>query len=85
MKIPDSKDQDLRDIQTEETTRGKKHPKKALTVARRRMISEMARILQDSRCDKEDYLEVIRAYGLQEDSEEFRQLLALWRKRRGND
>jgi hypothetical protein len=85
MKIPDSKDQDLRDIQTEETTRGKKHPKKELTVARRRMISEMARILQDSRCDKEDYLEVIRAYGLQEDSEEFRQLLALWRKRRGND
>ena len=49
------------------------------------MISQMARMLQDPRCDKETYLDVIREYGLPEESEEFRQLLALWRKRRGND
>lgn len=85
MKIPDSKDQDLRDIRAEETTRGKKQPKKALSLARRRVITEMARMLQDPRCDKETYLEVIREYGLQEESNEFRQLLALWRKCRGND
>lgn len=83
--MPDDKDQDLRDIQAEETTRGKKQPKKALSVARRRMITQMAKMLQDPRCDKETYLEVIREYGLPEESDEFRQLLALWRRRRGND
>jgi len=83
--MADDKDQDLRDIQAEETTRGKKQPKKALTLARRRMIAEMARMLQEPRCDKETYLEVIREYGLPEESDEFRQLLALWRKRREND
>jgi len=83
--MPEGKDQDLRDIQAEETTRGKKQPKKALSLARRRMIGEMARMLQDPRCDKDTYLEVIREYGLREESEEYRQLLALWRKRRGND
>lgn len=83
--MAEDEDQDLRDIRAEETTRGKKQPKKALSLARRRMIAELARMLQDSRCDKETYLEVIREFGLQEESDEFRQLLALWRKRRGND
>jgi len=83
--MADDKDQDLRDIQAEETTRGKKQPKKALSLARQRMISQMARMLQDPQCNKETYLEVIREYGLREESDEFRQLLALWRKRRGND
>jgi hypothetical protein len=83
--MPDDKDQDLRDIQAEETTRGKKQPKKALSLARQRMITRIARMLQDPRCNKETYLEVIREFGLPEESDEFRQLLALWRKRRGND
>ena len=81
----DDKDQDLRDIQAEETTRGKKQPRRALSLAFQRKIKQMARMLQDPRCDKETFLEVIREYGLQEGSDEFRQLLALWRKRRGND
>ena len=83
--MPEGKDQDLRDVQAEETTRGKKQPKKALSLACRRMIAQLARMLQDPRCDKQTYLEVIREFGLQEESDEFRQLLALWRKRRGND
>jgi hypothetical protein len=83
--MSEGKDQDLRGIEAEETTRGKKQPKKALSLARRRMIAEMARMLQDPRCDKYTYLEIIREYGLPEESDEYRQLLALWRKRRGND
>jgi hypothetical protein len=43
--MSEDKDQDLRDIQAEETTRGKRQPKKALSLVRRRMISEMARML----------------------------------------
>jgi hypothetical protein len=42
-------------------------------------------MLQDPRCDRETFLEVIREYGLPEESDEFRQLLALWRRRRGNE
>jgi hypothetical protein len=83
--MADDKDQDLRDIQAKETTRGKRQPKKALSLPRQRMITRLARMLQDPRCNKETYLEVIREFGLQEESDEFRQLLALWRKRRGND
>jgi hypothetical protein len=83
--MPDDKDQDLRDIQAEETTRGRKQPKKALSLARQRMITRIARMLEDQRCNKETYLEVIREFGLREESDEFHQLLALWRKRRGND
>jgi hypothetical protein len=83
--MPDDSDQDLRDIQAEETTRRKKQPKKAFSLARQRMITRIAKMLQDPRCNRETNLEVIREFGLQEESDEFRQLLALWRKRRGND
>jgi hypothetical protein len=75
--MAEDEDQDLRDIRAEEITRGKKQPKKALSLARRRMIAEMTSMLQDPRCDMETYLEVIREYGLREESDEFRQLLAL--------
>ena len=85
MKIPDDKDQDLLDIRAEETTRGKKQPKKAISLARQRAIAQLARMLRDPRCDKETYLEVIREIGLPEESDEFRQLLSLWRRFRGND
>jgi hypothetical protein len=78
-------DQDLRDIQAEEASRGKRQPKRSVSLARRRMITEMARKLRDPLCDKETYLETIRAYEMQEESDEFHQLLALWRKLRGND
>ena len=83
--MPDDKDRELRDIHAEESSRGRKQPKKALSIARQRTIAEMARMLQDPRCDLETYLKVIREYGLPEESDEYRQLLALWRKRRGND
>lgn len=76
--------QDLDDILTEETSRGKKHPKKALSLARVRMIRRVGQLLADPNCDRETFLETIREFGLQDESAEFRQLLALWRKRHGN-
>jgi hypothetical protein len=83
--MEDDKDQELRDLRAEETTRGKKQPKKALSLARRRKIAQLSRMLQDPRCDGETYLEAIRAIGLPEESDAFHQLLALWRKLRGYD
>ena len=83
--MDDDKGQELRDLRAEETTRGKKHPKRAISLARRRKIAQLSRMLQDPRCNGETYLEAIREFGLPEESDEFRQLLALWRKLRGYD
>ena len=76
--------QDLHDILIEETTRGQKHPKKALSLARQRMIRRVGRLLADPNCDKTTFMEAIRAFGLPDESAEFRQLLVLWRRRHGN-
>src|SRR2546422_2358558 len=42
--------QDLHDILIEETTRGQKHSKKALSFARQRMIRRVGRLLADPNC-----------------------------------
>ncbi len=83
--MADKKDQELRDIQSEETSRGKKQPKKAMSLAHQRFMAQTLRILRNPRCSRETYIEVIREYGLREETDEFRQLLALWKKFRGND
>jgi hypothetical protein len=75
---------DLRDIQIEETTRGRKQPKTVVSLERERKIRLIAQMLDDAKCDKHTYMQTIRAFGLKDESEEFRQLLALWQKRRGN-
>jgi len=48
------------------------------------MIRNVAAILANPKCDKLTYIDAIREYGLKEESAEYRQLLALWRKLRGN-
>lgn len=81
---PSVDDQDLRDIRAEETGRGRKQPKSALTLKRQRTLRKIARILSDPSCDEEMYLEASRELGLTDDSRELREILALWKKRRGN-
>jgi hypothetical protein len=82
--MPDDESRDQEDIQAEETSRGRKQPVKALSRERQRMIRRIAQLLANPNCDQETYLEAIRAFGLKDESEEFRQLLALWQRRRGN-
>ena len=79
----DADERDLKDIRTEETTRGRKQPVKALTRERERQIRRIADLLADAKCDKQTYLETIHAFGLQDEPEKYRQLLALWKKFRG--
>jgi hypothetical protein len=76
--------QNLDDLLNEETSRGRKQPKRAVTLARQRTIRRLAQLLAEPQCDKETFLDVIREIGLSDESAEFRQLLALWRKRRGD-
>jgi hypothetical protein len=80
----DDRERDLRNLLKEETSRGRKQPKRALSLARERMIRQVAQLLADPNCDRETFLETIREYGLTDESPEYRQLLALWRKRHGN-
>lgn len=82
--MPDDESRDLEDLRAEETSRGRRQPVKALSRERQRLVRHIAQLLANPNCDQETYLEAIRAFGLKDESEEFRQLLALWRKRRGN-
>lgn len=75
--------QNLKDLRREETSRGRKQPKRAISLARERMIRYLSRILQDPNCSRDDYLEAIQLFGLTDESAEYPMLLDLWRKRRG--
>lgn len=80
----EEQEEDLKDVLKEETSRGRKQPKKAISIARERMIREVARLLANPNCDRETFLETIHEYGLTDESLEYHQLLALWRRRHGN-
>jgi hypothetical protein len=77
-------DEDINDLLKEETSRGRKQPKKALSIERERMIRRVAQLLANPNCDQETYEETIREFGLTGESPEYRQLLALWKKRHAN-
>ena len=78
-----SEKEDFKDIMAEEMTRGRRQPKRAVTLARQRMIRKVADMLADPGCDKRTFLAVIREYGIREGSSEFRQLCELWDARHG--
>ena len=76
------KDKQLGDVYRAEKTRGKKQ-KPLVTIERERMIRELALKLRDPKCEESDYLEVIRGFELSEEDPLYRELVQLWRKRRG--
>ena len=78
-----SEKEDFEDLIAEETARGRRQAKKAVTLARQRMIRKVADMLADSRCEKRTFLAVIREYGIKEGSPEFLQLCELWDARHG--
>jgi hypothetical protein len=78
-----SEKEDFKDVVAEETTRGRRQPKKAVTLARERMIRKVGNLLGDPGCEKRTFLTVIREYGITEGSPEFLQLCELWDARHG--
>jgi len=78
-----SEKDDFKDVMAEESTRGRRQPKKAVTLARERMIRKVADMLADPGCEKRTFLAVIREYGIKEGSLEFLQLCELWDARHG--
>jgi hypothetical protein len=78
-----SDEEDFKDVMAEEITRGRRQPKKAVTLARERMIRKVAAMLAEPGCDKRTFLAVIRDYGIKDGSPEFLQLCDLWEARHG--
>jgi hypothetical protein len=76
-------DRDIQDVMAEESSRGRKQPKKLMTVERKRRIQRAAAKLADSNCTKEEFMEAIRELGYEERSKEFDACVKLWNSRRG--
>ena len=71
-------DSHLHDLMIEETTRGTRHPRKAVSIKQRRELIEIGRLIKNRNCTKRDYLQAIRDYGLTDGSLEFQRFVHLW-------
>jgi hypothetical protein len=72
-------DIDFRQLIAEERARGSRRPVKAETLELRRRRRKIAQMLLDKRCEKRDYLSVLRDdFGLKEESPEFHEFVKLW-------
>lgn len=78
-----SKVENLPDVMAEERNRGRKQPKRAVSLARLRMIRRIAHMLADPNCDERTYLAAIREFGVKDGSSKFLQLVELWREHHG--
>ncbi len=76
-------DGDLQDVIAEETTRGTKHPKKAISRERKRKIENAAKKLADKGCTEREFLEAVRAI-VPDGSSEFLEAAELWKRLRGH-
>lgn len=75
-------DDDLIDVRKEEISRGKRVPKRAISLELERRIRRAARMLEEhSNYTEAEFIEAIRAIGLRDGSIEFERCLKEWRKK----
>jgi hypothetical protein len=67
----------LDDIIAEDQSRGRKQPKKAISLERSRRIQKACRMLEDKNCSKREFLAAIRAI-VPDGSAEFLACAELW-------
>jgi hypothetical protein len=79
----DDETQELADIIKEESTRGKRHPKRASTIGQERQVRQFVRMIADGNCDDREVANAIRELGPQEGSPEFQRLWNIWLRFRG--
>ncbi|MGH9427753.1 MAG: hypothetical protein ACRD2L_15800 [Terriglobia bacterium] len=77
------KEDDLKDVIAEETSRGRPQPKRVMSIEKKRKLQRAAARLADSNCTEREFLEAIRALGYEEGSPEFEKCVKLWREFRG--
>jgi hypothetical protein len=78
----EAEQENLGDIIAEEKSRGRKHPKKAVSLERSRRIEKACRMLEDAQCTEREFLAAIRAI-VPDGSAEFLACAELWWKFRG--
>ncbi len=76
-------DRDIRDVMAEESSGGRRQPKKLMTVERKTRMQRAAAKLADGNCTEDDFLEVIRELGYEEGSKQLDACVKLWNSRRG--
>lgn len=79
----DDKSEELADIMKEESTRGKRHPKRASTVSQERKMRQFVRMIANGNYDDREVANAIRELGPQEGSPEFQRLWNIWLQFRG--
>jgi len=72
----------LGDIIAEDESRGRKQPRKAISLERSRRIRKACRMLEDKNCTKREFLAAIRAI-VPDGSDEFLACAELWEKFHG--
>jgi hypothetical protein len=78
------RDVDMQDLIAEESSRGKRHPVRAVDLEQRRQIHRIAQMLINRECGMADYISVIRDdFGLQDGSLMFLRYTKLWNEHRG--
>lgn len=78
------RDLELKQVMTEEKSRGRAQPVSAVSLERQRRIRAAAKKLRDPGCDKRQYADLIRQdFGLSDDSPEFLQYMKIWEECRG--
>jgi predicted HAD superfamily phosphohydrolase len=80
----EKQDEDLRQVIAEESSRGRRQPVNAVSLAHKQRMKRLASLLEVGR-DKNAYIAIIRDdFGLPEGSREFLQLLDVWHERHGH-
>jgi len=79
----DEQAQELADIMKEESARGTRHPKRALTVSQERKMRHFVRLIANGNCEDREIASAIRALGPQEGSPEYQRLWNIWLQFRG--
>jgi hypothetical protein len=68
---------------SEERSRGRKQPKKALSLSEQRKLRRLFDMITDASCEERDYVEAIRDLGPKDGSPEFLYFVRLWRRYHG--
>jgi hypothetical protein len=76
------KDEELHDLTAEESSRGRKQPKRAISRERERRLRKAVDMLTNEQCTEREYLDAIRQIA-PDGSPEFAKAFELWRKMRG--
>ena len=73
-------DTDLRDVMAEETSRGRKRPKKVRSLEETRRLRNIARLVRRKGYTEEEFISDLSEFVPDTASPEFRKLLKIWRE-----